>query len=372
MRKIVVLFANYGPYHIARVRAFAERAARDGIQVIGLELARRETEYGWLAAVDSLPFELRTVVRTQLLHEISPRKVIAGMLSTLSEIDPDALAIAGYWQSAMRAALTWSSNRECRPVLMSETWEGDADRRHWIKEWYKGRIVRKFHSALVGGKPQARYLAKLGMDPSRIFTGYDVVDNSVFHPSRTGALPNPCPRPYFLAINRFIGKKNLPFLIRAYSRYRMTCSSPWDLVLCGDGDLRPSLESMAASLQVVQNIHMPGFLQQDQLLPYFAHAGCFIHASTREQWGLVVNEAMAAGLPILVSNRCGCAEDLLVEGENGFSFDPLDETGLPILMKRISEGESERRAMGMKSLSRIAGYSLDAFAEGMLQAASLP
>ncbi len=71
---------------------------------------------------------------------------------------------------------------------------------------------------------------------------------------------------------------------------------------------------------------LPGFKPYDELPVYYALANAFVHASTSEQWGLVVNEAIATGLPVIVSNRCGCAPEL-VNG-NGFTFDPTNEDEL--------------------------------------------
>jgi 1,2-diacylglycerol 3-alpha-glucosyltransferase len=95
-----------------------------------------------------------------------------------------------------------------------------------------------------------------------------------------------------------------------------------DLVVCGDGDLRPRLHALARELGLEQRVHWPGFVQYPDLPVYYALADAFILASTIEPWGLVVNEAMACGLPVLVSDRCGCAPDLVPEGQNGFTFKP--------------------------------------------------
>jgi glycosyltransferase involved in cell wall biosynthesis len=95
-------------------------------------------------------------------------------------------------------------------------------------------------------------------------------------------------------------------------------------------------------------------------------AGAFVHASLVEQWGLVVNEALAAGLPVLVSSRCGCVPEL-VRDRNGFVFEPLDIDGLARLMVRISG--QDLQAMGQASQQIVAEWSPDRFAEGMLSAA---
>ena len=142
----------------------------------------------------------------------------------------------------------------------------------------------------------------------------------------------------------------------------------WDLVLCGDGELRPQIEAKIAQLNLQHKVHLPGFLQQEQLLPYFAHASCFIHASTTEQWGLVVNEAMAAGLPVIISNRCGCFEDLVIEGVNGFGFDPHNSQQLTNLMSHISSESVDRQKMGQAALEHIQNFSPEYFAQGLTQA----
>ena len=110
---------------------------------------------------------------------------------------------------------------------------------------------------------------------------------------------------------------------------------------------------------------MPGFKQYEELPTYYASAGAFIHASTIEQWGLVVNEAMASGLPVLVSNRCGCAKDLVREGVNGFTFDPYNEEQLADLMVRIASDEVARYQMGARSREIIAEWGTDRFASGV-------
>ena len=222
----------------------------------------------------------------------------------------------------------------------------------------------------MGGQPHKSYLEKLGFRSDRIFTGYDTVDNSVFHPQKNRSLPRPIQNHYFIAISRFIPKKNLAFLLDCYSQYRpkVKRNRPWDLVLCGDGELKAKIEQKIQKLNLQEFVRLPGFLQQNELLPYFTHASCFIHASTVEQWGLVVNEAMASGLPVLVSNRCGCFEDLVVDGVNGFGFDPENRQQLIDLMLRMSSEEIDLPKMGQAALEHIQNFSPDRFASGLVSA----
>ena len=140
-------------------------------------------------------------------------------------------------------------------------------------------------------------------------------------------------------------------------------------MLLGDGELRPSIESHIAELDLLQDVRLPGFKQYGELPAYYGLAGAFVHASTTEQWGLVVNEAMASGLPVLVSERCGCARDLVKDGINGFTFDPYDVDELARLMQQVTAmTEERRRAMGRSSQTIVADWGPERFADGLFQA----
>jgi glycosyltransferase involved in cell wall biosynthesis len=139
------------------------------------------------------------------------------------------------------------------------------------------------------------------------------------------------------------------------------------LVLLGDGPLKPELERLVAELKLQDSVVMPGFKQYDELPFFYALAGAFIHASTVEQWGLVVNEAMASGLPVLVSNRCGCAQDLVKDGVNGFNFDPYHPEQMAELMFRLSAPQFPLADFGAASRRIITDWSPERFAKGFCQ-----
>jgi glycosyltransferase involved in cell wall biosynthesis len=259
---------------------------------------------------------------------------------------------------------------------MTESSSHDERRQSW-KEWIKRRLVGRFAAALAGGSSHAAYLQALGMHADRISLGYDVIDNDHFHHGverilgENSGLRSPrC----FLASARFIEKKNLLRLLRAYADYRTTATSrgsaAWGLVLLGDGELRDPIETLVQELNLTDAVTLPGFRQYDELPAYYARASAFIHASTTEQWGLVVNEAMASGLPVLVSDRCGCVHDLVKEGANGFVFDPLDLVSITQAMMRLTSlPEEDRARMGRASSEIIAQWGPDRFGDGLFRAA---
>jgi glycosyltransferase involved in cell wall biosynthesis len=263
---------------------------------------------------------------------------------------------------------------------MTESTYWDERRAPW-KEWVKSRFVKLCGAGFAGGSPHAEYLTQLGLPRKKISLGYDTVDNEYFQCKTDEARANAAnlrrkknlPEKFFFASARFVEKKNLFNLIRAFARYRALAEAAarteiWDLVLLGDGALKPGLAALISELGLEPHVHLPGFRQYQELPAYFGLAQAFVHASTTEQWGLVVNEAMASGLPVLVSNRCGCAMDLVAENSNGFTFAPESVDELAQLLLKISAAGFPLAKFGAESRRIIANWGPDRFATGMRDA----
>ncbi len=278
------------------------------------------------------------------------------------------------------AAIKLSTERAIPMVIMSESNAWDEPRIAW-REWVKSKLVRTAKHALVGGSGHRAYLTELGISPERVAFGYDVVDNSYFA-ARAGEARAAAatirqtldlPRSYFLASGRFIAKKNIVALLKAYASYRGSASGNLrDLVLLGDGELRQEVEDCIKALQIADHVHLPGFKQYDELPQYYALADAFVHASTTEQWGLVVNEAMACDLPVIISNRCGCASELVSPGVNGWTFDPFKITDMTAKLTEFNSlSDAARAAMGEASRQTIAAWGPERFASGLVEAGTM-
>jgi glycosyltransferase involved in cell wall biosynthesis len=252
----------------------------------------------------------------------------------------------------------------------------DFPRPAW-KEWLKRTVYRGFDAALVGGAHSGQYAQLLGVRPENIFVGCDVVDNGFFARGAARARENAgtlrtahrLPEDYFLFVGRLDEKKNVSRLLAAYEQYlRLAGEQAWGLVICGSGPLKDRLRQEARELGLAQVI-FAGFKQLEELPVYYGLArGLITPSSHDEQWGLVVNEAMASGLPVLVSKACGCAPDLVQEEVNGYTFDPYDKTALARLMLKMSSGGVDLKAMGEASQRIIAGWGLERFAEQLFLA----
>jgi 1,2-diacylglycerol 3-alpha-glucosyltransferase len=370
---IAVVFHHNGPYHHARLNAASDRLA-----VTGIEWSAKGYD-SWGAADATARYQKISLFPEATDNHPGKSELQRAFWSALEQANPDVVAVNGWNNFGSLVAADCCVRRGIPMVVMSESAHKD-EPRTWSKEMIKRRIVAQYSAALVGGQRHVEYLVELGMPRDRIFTGYDVVDNDYFA-RRTLEIRNSkfeirkqygLPENYFLASARFIEKKNLPTLIRAYAAYRQkseACGNPpWDVVLPGDGPLREALNSQLSTLNLHAYVHLPGFKQYDELPVYYAFAKAFVHASTTEQWGLVVNEAIASGLPVIVSERCGCVPELVQC--NGFTFEPTDEHELASLLLRMATlSADERRRLGAASYAIAANFSSERFGEALERAA---
>ena len=359
MTSVAFLVQRVGPYHHARFSAFAARRPGD-LHV--LEFRSNDTVYAW-NPVEASGSYARIGVRDPI-----------ELAQALERIRPAVVVCTGYADPEVQAGATWAMRSGTPLVTCSDSTRED-EPRSWAKEAFKRRVVGAFDAALVAGRRSRDYLSGLGLDAARCFQPWDVVDNVHFQNGVLAARLQPLPgagardlpSPYFLCVARFVGKKNLAALIRAYGAYRRDAGNAgWSLVLSGSGPLEGTLREQALAAGLADRVHFPGFVQYEGLPRLYGRAAAFVLPSLSDQWGLVVNEAMASGLPVVVSRRCGCAPELVVDGENGFGFDPEDETALAAALTRMATATPEERTrMGNRSRAIIAAFTPDAFAQGL-------
>lgn len=377
--RVALIWIDYGSYHLARLRAVQEHLG-DGC--IGIELV------GGLGDPNGvgLPFRVRertglnilTLFPDRNLEDIPFWELSYQLIKTLAQLNPESIALCGYHRPENLLVLLWAKLTGRRTVLLSETKQDDYAR-HPQRERFKGWLVNQFDGYLVGGTPHRQYLTALGADPERVYEGYDVVDNQFFathaQEARTQGnrlrLELGLPEHYFLVVCRFVPKKNLRMLLTAYQEYQKQHPAGWGLVLCGGGPQEDELRTMVTQ-QKILGVLFAGYVSGQRLGHYYGLADCFIHPSTLEQWGLVVNEAMAAGLPVLVSQTCGCAADLIEEGDNGFTFDPQDPETLTSLMLWMTAEQPRLASMGQTSQKIIQRFAPVTFAQNLVLAVSAP
>ncbi len=270
----------------------------------------------------------------------------------------------------------------------------DTERAKGIKRWIKTLIVKRFHAAFVGGKPHSRHFESLGMKPGSIFPGYDAIDVNYFADQADEVRSNAAkerarlslPDRYFLSLSRMVEKKNLPGLVEAYSHLNTQSMDPVPhLVFVGSGPFEkevreavskhglsqydhPGGEETSAIDNQRKGVHFFGFRQIDVNPTFFTLADAFIMPSLWEEWGLVVNEALACSTPVIVSANAGCAEDLVIEGQTGYKIDPRNIESIATAMSHIGADRSGLPAMGAAGLSLVERFDCTNFGNNAIKA----
>ena len=167
--------------------------------------------------------------------------------------------------------------------------------------------------------------------------------------------------PVILYVSKMISVKRPMDLLKAFERLKREAA----LIFVGDGELRPELEEYA-SRRKIKNVFFAGFKNQSELPKYYSLADIFVFPSAIEQWGLVVNEAMCFGLPIITTNGVAASSDLVRHGENGFIYPPGDVEKLIQYLKKTLEDPTKRQKMGEKSLEIISNWDYDICLKNLL------
>jgi 1,2-diacylglycerol 3-alpha-glucosyltransferase len=360
---LAVIWIDWYSYHVARFRGL-ESAPLLARKIVGIELIGGIGVHKGLKFREPLPSDLNieTLMPESNWRDTDKWQLTRQLWWRLTELGPEVVLVPGYYTLPAIAAAIWAKLHGRISILMTESTAGD-HRRIWWKEQTKSLALRVFFNwAVAGGKSHVAYLNQLGFPSDRIVGFYDVVDNDMFREgtaslrlqSSTDARQR---AKYFLYVGRFAKEKNVGNLLASWVTYRNQ-GGTWPLVLVGDGPEADALRNSAGNCPYVADVLFPGFKNSRELLPFYAFAGCFVLPSTREPWGLVVNEAMASALPVLVSDRCGCSADLVIPGLNGFVFDPLDVVSLTTHLHNIEHLDGEQlNSMGENSARIISSFS---------------
>ncbi len=208
-----------------------------------------------------------------------------------------------------------------------------------LRQWLAARAAPWYlHPAIdvlwVTGERQRQLAWRLGYRGDRCWTGMYGCDHERF--AAAGAYAGER-EPCFLYVGRYVEAKGLDILLEAYAGYRKKTSRPWKLLCAGAGPLKGLLHGQPG----VEDL---GFVQPEELPPLMARCGAFVLPSRKEPWGVVVQEAAAAGLPVICSDAVGAAVHLVQDHHNGFTFANGAAAELAERLAKISAMSAERRA----------------------------
>lgn len=289
----------------------------------------------------------------------------------------DAVAIAGYNHFTTQAAILYCTFTRTPWCLMSES-HVRKERSAWkvaLKNLLLRPLLSRMGAAMVTGTLAGRYMESFGVPADAIFTVANTPDvarlmriSEELAPRREALREKLgiAGRRAVLFVGRMLEEKGLAVLFDAYA----LASGERDdlaLVIAGDGARREAYEKRSAD-EGLPEVKFLGFVQQDELSEVYAACDVFVLPSLVEPWGVVVNEAMAAGLPVILSDQVGASADLAAEGENGYVVPAGDAATLSAKILQILGDQERQSAMGRRSREIIAGWDYAASADNFIAA----
>jgi glycosyltransferase involved in cell wall biosynthesis len=252
--------------------------------------------------------------------------------------------------------------------------------RAWWKTAVKTVGLRVHFSGAYGlfiGTENRRWFERWGVPEERLFAAPYVVDNDSLHAAHRDLAPrqeelraelgiDPGKGPVILTVGRLIPKKQPLHLLEAFRQVR--ANHQCTLLVVGSGPLERELRQTVAS-EAIPDVVFAGFLDQTEIARAYVAADVFALVSSHDEtWGLVVNEAMNFGLPIVVSDRVGSGTDLVRSGHNGFVVPHHDLGALVAALDRLVLSRDLRIRFGETSRHMISPWTYDVTSAGVIAA----
>jgi glycosyltransferase involved in cell wall biosynthesis len=371
--RLIVITEIIAPY---RIPVFNALAQQPGIDLHVIFLAETDpTQRQWLIPKEEIQFSFEVLPSWR--RRIRGHNLLLnwGMDSALHLASPDAIVCGGYNYLASWEALRWARRNHVPFLLWVESTSRDLRSGSIFLESLKRKFLEQCDGFVVAGQSSSEYLKSYGVPEGAIFTASNAVDTNFFsqaaQQARLYAGKNRqslhLPDRYFLFVGRLLKQKGVFDLLDAYATLAPELRKQISLVFAGDGNVRTELEKRAAVI-TPGFVQIAGFLQREALAVFYALADAFVFPTHSDPWGLVVNEAMACGLPVICSSAAGCSADL-VDRQNGRIVCPGSVDDLATSLNELANDPQVRSSMSQASARKIEDYSPEVCAAGIVRAA---
>jgi glycosyltransferase involved in cell wall biosynthesis len=375
--RLALLTEIISPY---RIPVFNALARQKGIELHVIFLAETDpTQRRWLVYKDEIEFSYEVLPAWR--RRWSGRHILLnrGMWPALQRFRPDSILCGGYNYPAFWEALAWAKFHSARFVAWIESTSRDQRNPSALAAFIKRQFIRNCSAFAVPGKSAFEYVTSMGVPAERIHHAPNAVDNQRFanlaaevrerKAQRRTELGLP-PR-YFVFAGRVTREKGVFQLLQAYTQLEPELRSQVGLVLVGEETAKNELMKDTAKIDP-GTVIFPGFAQRDQLAAFYALAEVLVFPTLSDTWGLVVNEAMACGLPIIASDVAGCVADLVHDGENGYVVPSGNVEKLAEAMAAFARDPQLASRMGQRSATLVESFSPEYCAAGLATAAGAP
>jgi glycosyltransferase involved in cell wall biosynthesis len=361
VRPFVVYWNNIpSPYMVERFNALADR---DAFEFEAWFNDRIEADRSWAVDEASWRFRHRYLPSTRLFGRTQhwPLPVLGRRPDVLVSLYAEPAFLVGWALAKLRGART-----AFRVLMTYDRWVS----RHPVKEALKRFVFQRVDAIETPGEEGKAFAMRYGAPAECIFFATHTVDIPHFHAAVAAARPERdalrrelgLAGTTFIYVGRLWWGKGVNHLLDAFERVQRQSSAPVSLLLVGDGPEEAKLKQACAE-RGIRNVVFAGFRQKPELPRYYALADVFVFPTLGDPYGLVVDEAMACGLPVISTAAAGEIRDRVEEGVNGYIVPPEDSEALAGAMRTLAEDSALRERMGLVSAQKIQGHTPEQWAE---------
>lgn len=360
-----------------RIPVFNELAQGEEIELHVMFLSETDTTIRqWFVYRDEIRFSYEVLPSWRRNIWGYPILLNSKLRSAINRWRPHVLICGGYSYLASWEALLWAKLHRVLFVLWCESNLNDIRSDSPAVDLLKRIFIKHCGSFVVPGKASIEYLKRFGIPDKMITKAPNAVDNDLFSRKADVVRCNEAiirhelnlPSRFFLYVGRLVREKGIFDLLEAYKKLDDRLRSEVSLLFVGDGPAKRRLLESAAH-GTSQTVRCTGFVQRDDLPKYYALAEALIFPTRSDPWGLVVNEAMACGLPVIASSVAGCTPDLIKNSWNGYVVPPGDIERMVWAMSTLARQPELAKRMGAFSAEHIRNFSPRMCAAGLSMAA---
>lgn len=352
--RVGLVWTQFAPHHIDRAEAAAERLG-ERAEVIAVEVASNSVIYAnWTRPQHCTTARVISLFPGQVFDHIPRWRRVWALLRCLAGFRLVCFGI-GYNEYEVLLVTVLLRLAGTRVIMMTDSKFDDRPRSAMF-EMLKRVGLSCFSGAIVASARSMDYVRFLGFVRRPVLLGYDTISLERMR-SDAAASKMVSPPAYnqrsFIYVGRFVDLKNLPMLIDAYDQYaKQAGPAAHRLVLVGSGPLEAQLRDQVRALGLGELVTFAGFCSGSELAGLLHGGLALLLVSYCEPWGLVVNEALALGLPVIASEAIGARDALVRSLINGVVVENGSASGVAAAMTLLAQDESRWNGMSQASRAR--------------------
>jgi glycosyltransferase involved in cell wall biosynthesis len=369
--KVLIIHNQLWSHYKAKLFSELYRLKPDDMQLKVFQIGLYEKSRANLGEMDSSVHQYDyDLLFERSLEDIGLVERSLGLLAKTIDYQPNIVNLTGYYDPATWLVWLYCRVRGINIVMSNESTTQDQTRIGW-KEWVKYQLISACDAFFCFGTKAAEYMLALGAKPDSLWVkNAAIIDNEQIKETYRQSLPNTqntkvllnLPAKNFIFVGRLVTVKNLPLLLKAF---KQVVTPDWGLILLGNGEEKSKLQQQLEENNIPNVTFIEGQTWH-QVPAYLALADVLVLPSYSETWGLVVNEAMVCGLPVIVSDQCGCAVDLVENKGTGIVFQSDNLASLVEAMKAFIDKKVDATQMGKTSQQVVEHFSPNAAATEMI------